>query len=135
MSVASSSHPDPPREQPSPQEPNGPGATILGCAGESLTAAERRFFADADPLGFILFRRNCTAPEQVSALVADLRDAVGRPDAPVLLHLAGGRVARLQPPFWRSLPPAGGAGPLDAAAPHAGPEPGPLLRSGNRRGG
>src|SRR3546814_7241117 len=85
MSVASSSHPDPPREQPSPQEPNGPGATILGCAGESLTAAERRFFADADPLGFILFRRNCTAPEQVRALVEDLRATVGRPDAPVLL--------------------------------------------------
>ena len=34
-----------------------PRAAILGLAGPRLTDAERRFFAAADPLGFILFRR------------------------------------------------------------------------------
>ena len=61
--------------------------------------------ADADPAGFILFKRNCESPEQVRALVALLRDAVGRPDAPVLIDQEGGRVARLGPPHWR-VPPA-----------------------------
>ncbi len=39
---------------------------------------ERAFFRDADPLGFILFARNCAAPAQVRRLVAELRDTVGR---------------------------------------------------------
>jgi beta-N-acetylhexosaminidase len=84
-----------------------PRAVVLGCAGERLSADERRFFASADPLGFVLFRRNCTAPDQLRALVADLRDAVGRADAPVLIDQEGGRVARLRPPHWPAYPAAG----------------------------
>ncbi len=37
-------------------------------------------------------------------LVADLRDAVGRGDAPVLIDQEGGRVARLKPPYWPEYP-------------------------------
>ena len=83
-----------------------PRAVILGCVGERLSAAERRFFAGADPLGFILFRRNCAAPDQVRRLVAALRDSVGRADAPVLIDQEGGRVQRLAPPHWRRYPAA-----------------------------
>jgi beta-N-acetylhexosaminidase len=83
-----------------------PRAVILGCAGEHLSADERRFFAESDPVGFILFRRNCRSPDQVRDLVASLRDAVGRSDAPVLIDQEGGRVARLRPPSWRLYPPA-----------------------------
>jgi beta-N-acetylhexosaminidase len=83
-----------------------PRAVIFGCAGERLTAAEAGFFAAADPLGFILFRRNCRNRAQLHALVDDLRGAVGRPDAPVLIDQEGGRVARLTPPEWRSYPSA-----------------------------
>ncbi|MCP5368466.1 MAG: beta-N-acetylhexosaminidase [Hyphomicrobiales bacterium] len=83
-----------------------PLAAVLGCAGPRLDGDERRFFRDADPLGFILFQRNCQDPDQVRALVADLRDAVGRADAPVLIDQEGGRVARLKPPHWRAAPPA-----------------------------
>lgn len=83
-----------------------PRALILGCAGERLEPDERDFFAAADPLGFILFRRNCREPGQVRDLVAGLRDSVGRPDAPVLIDQEGGRVARLQPPHWRLYPAA-----------------------------
>jgi beta-N-acetylhexosaminidase len=84
-----------------------PRAVLLGCAGEHLTAEERRFFAAANPLGFILMRRNCRARDQLRALVADLRASVEREDAPVLVDQEGGRVARLQPPEWRRYPAAG----------------------------
>ncbi|MBV9965567.1 MAG: beta-N-acetylhexosaminidase [Alphaproteobacteria bacterium] len=81
-----------------------PRAIVLGCAGERLTADERRLFAAADPAGFLLFRRNCKDPDQVRALVAEMRDCVGRADAPVLIDQEGGRVQRLQPPHWRKYP-------------------------------
>ncbi len=86
--------------------PDRPRAVIFGCAGPALSAEERRFFAGADPLGFILFGRNCRDPSQLAALVAGLRDAVERADAPVLIDQEGGRVARLGPPHWRRAPPA-----------------------------
>ena len=81
-------------------------ACILGCSGPRLTADERAFFAAARPWGFILFRRNVEHPAQVKALVAELREAVGRPDAPVLVDQEGGRVQRLGPPHWPKYPPA-----------------------------
>jgi len=89
-----------------------PRAVILGCAGEQLSSAERGFFAAADPVGFILFRRNCRSPDQVRELVAALRGAIGRSDAPILIDQEGGRVARLRPPSWRLYPSAGRLGSL-----------------------
>src|SRR5262245_45844293 len=89
-------------------------AAILGCAGPTLSADERDFFRDSDPLGFILFQRNCQTPEQVRRLVQGLRDAVGRAAAPVLIDQEGGRVARLRPPAWRKAPAAGRFGALAA---------------------
>jgi beta-N-acetylhexosaminidase len=80
--------------------------TILGCEGLRLSAEERAFFARVNPLGFILFARNCETPDQIRALVSDLRASVGREDAPVLIDQEGGRVARLKPPQWRAAPPA-----------------------------
>lgn len=80
-------------------------ACILGCSGPELARDERRFFADADPWGFILFRRNAETPEQVRALVSELRACVGRDDAPVLIDQEGGRVQRLGPPHWPKYPP------------------------------
>lgn len=90
-----------------------PQAILFGCAGPVLAAEERSFFRDADPLGFILFRRNCETPDQLKALVADLRDAVGR-SAPVMIDQEGGRVARLRPPHWPTFPAAGRFGALAA---------------------
>src|SRR6202035_1514969 len=71
-----------------------------------LTASERDFFAAADPVGFILFRRNCGSPDQGCDLVASLRDCVGRGDAPVLIAQEGGWVPCLRPPHWRHYPSA-----------------------------
>jgi beta-N-acetylhexosaminidase len=83
-----------------------PKAAVIGCAGPRLTEDERDLFRAADPLGFILFARNCVEPRQLRALVAELRAAVGRDDAPVLIDQEGGRVARLGPPHWRKAPAA-----------------------------
>jgi beta-N-acetylhexosaminidase len=97
---------------------SAPRALILGCSGNALTTAERRLYKFANPLGFILFARNCETPVQIRALVADLRKSVGRPDAPVLIDQEGGRVQRLRPPHWRDAPAAsrfGALGDRDAA--------------------
>jgi beta-N-acetylhexosaminidase len=85
---------------------SAPRALILGCSGTTLTAAERRLYKFANPLGFILFARNCEAPEQIRKLVEEMRKAIGRPDAPVLIDQEGGRVQRLKPPQWRQAPEA-----------------------------
>ncbi len=86
--------------------PSLPSAAIFGCAGLELTSEEQAFFKEVDPLGFILFQRNCDNPPQVKALVEALRASVGRDDAPVLIDQEGGRVARLKPPHWRRAPAA-----------------------------
>jgi beta-N-acetylhexosaminidase len=91
---------------------NAPLAVVLGCSGERLTASERDFFGAADPVGFILFRRNCSSPDQVRDLVDSLRGCIGRDDAPVLIDQEGGRVARLRPPHWRRYPSAARLGTL-----------------------
>jgi beta-N-acetylhexosaminidase len=96
-----------------------PRAVIFGCAGHTLAPEEREFFARVQPLGFILFARNVDQPEQVRALIADLRAAVGRSDAPVLIDQEGGRVQRLRPPHWRAAPPAAKFGELAERNPRA----------------
>jgi len=81
------------------------GATILDAEGLRLTADEIAFFRDADPFGFILFARNIDHPDQVRALCADMRNAVGR-DCLITIDQEGGRVQRLRAPTWREwLPP------------------------------
>jgi beta-N-acetylhexosaminidase len=99
-----------------------PRATILGCAGSELTADERAFFRDADPLGFILFARNVDTPERTRRLTDDLRSCVARADAPILIDQEGGRVARLRPPHWRKAPPARLLGQLYSRNPEQGLE-------------
>ena len=81
-----------------------PAACILGCAGVVLTSAETAVFAEVQPWGFILFGRNVDSPDQVRALIASMREAVGRPGAPVLIDQEGGRVQRLGPPHWPRYP-------------------------------
>lgn len=93
-----------------------PRAFVSGCAGAALSADEIAFFRDADPFGFILFKRNCETPEQIAALTSALRDSVGR-DAPVLIDQEGGRVQRLQPPIWTAYPAARVFGEIHATDP------------------
>jgi beta-N-acetylhexosaminidase len=78
---------------------------ILGLAGPALTDAERGFFREVDPAGFILFKRNVVDRGQVRALTDQLREIVGRENMPILIDQEGGRVARMQPPLWPAFPP------------------------------
>lgn len=89
-------------------------AFIAGCAGHGLGPDEAAFFREAQPWGFILFRRNIDTPDQVRRLTEALRESVGRPDAPVLVDQEGGRVQRLGPPHWPAYPPAAAFGRLPA---------------------
>ncbi len=86
-------------------------AFITGLAGPALTADERAFVRDAQPWGFILFRRNVAGPEPLHRLVDDLRATLGR-SAPVLIDQEGGRVQRLGPPYWPPYPPGAAYGVL-----------------------
>jgi beta-N-acetylhexosaminidase len=79
-------------------------AFISGCKGLAITPEEKAFFAGERPWGFILFGRNIGEPEQISDLVASLRDSVGNPDAPVLIDQEGGRVQRIRPPIVPQYP-------------------------------
>lgn len=80
---------------------------IFGLAGLSLSTDERAFFRDADPAGYILFKRNVDSVDQLRALTDDLRALSGRDDLPILIDQEGGRVARMQPPVWPAFPAAG----------------------------
>lgn len=81
-------------------------AAIYGCEGLTLSSAEEAFFRDADPWGFILFRRNCQTADQVWALCDALRACVGR-EAPILVDHEGGRVSRLSPHIAPARPAMG----------------------------
>jgi beta-N-acetylhexosaminidase len=85
------------------------GATILDAEGLRLTTEEKALFRDTRPFGFILFARNIDSPDQVRALVAEMREAAGH-DAMVTIDQEGGRVQRLRAPLWREWP-----APLDHA--------------------
>lgn len=79
-------------------------AAIFAPRGEVLSNTERRFFAEANPWGFILFARNIGSVDEIRALCGDLREAVGR-DAPILIDQEGGRVQRILPPLARRWKP------------------------------
>ncbi|KQN83808.1 beta-hexosaminidase [Sphingomonas sp. Leaf67] len=89
---------------------------IFGLSGPTLTADEAALFREADPLGYILFGRNCVDREQMRALTDALRDLSGRADLPILIDQEGGRVARMRPPEWPAFPaPAAFAALYDRA--------------------
>ncbi|MEM9104582.1 MAG: beta-N-acetylhexosaminidase [Pseudomonadota bacterium] len=95
-------------------------AMILGCGGLKLSDEERRLYASERPWGFILFARNISERDQVCELVADLRDCVDRPNAPVLIDQEGGRVQRIRPPLAHTYPSASVIGALYHAEETAG---------------
>jgi beta-N-acetylhexosaminidase len=86
-------------------------AFITGLAGTELSEEERAFLRDAQPWGFILFKRNVTNAEQVRRLIGDVRATLGR-SAPALIDQEGGRVQRLGPPDWAAYPPGAAYGAL-----------------------
>jgi beta-N-acetylhexosaminidase len=92
-------------------------AAIYGLKALELTGAEKDFFRDSEPAGFILFKRNCDTQEQVQRLTDSLRELSGRGDVPILIDQEGGRVARMRPPEWPAFPAAERFANLYRAAP------------------
>jgi beta-N-acetylhexosaminidase len=92
-------------------------AVIYGFEGFALTDSERDFFRDADPAGYIVFKRNCDTRDQLRALTDSLRELSGREDLPILIDQEGGRVARMKPPEWPAFPAAEAFANLYQAAP------------------
>ena len=72
---------------------------MIGLEGLQLMDRERQWLQSTPPLGVILFARNIQSPEQVKALLDDVRDIAGK-DIWVAIDEEGGRVNRLPwPPF------------------------------------
>jgi beta-N-acetylhexosaminidase len=94
-------------------------ALITGLAGLAISANERAFLREAQPWGMIVFKRNVSTPQQVSALAASFRDIVGW-QAPILVDQEGGRVQRFGPPHWPAYPPGACYGNLYDREPAAG---------------
>lgn len=93
----------------------------LGIRQPKLDADLHAFVREASPWAFILFREACATRDQVSALCADLRDAVGR-EAMIWIDQEGGRVARLKAPEWPRWPACARYGELHAQDPETGCE-------------
>jgi beta-N-acetylhexosaminidase len=94
-------------------------AFITGLAGLSITASERSFLRDTQPWGLIIFKRNVSAPDQLSELTQSFRDCVGW-QAPVFVDQEGGRVQRLGPPHWPVYPPGARYGEIYDRDPASG---------------
>lgn len=95
---------------------------IFGLSGLTLTDDELAFFRDADPAGFILFRRNVDDRDQLRALTDSLRDLTGRDRLAILIDQEGGRVARMGPPHWPAFPAGPAFDAVYEAAPMSGIE-------------
>lgn len=90
---------------------------IFGIAGMTLSDNERAFFAEADPVGYILFDRNCETKEQLRALTDELRAIHGRERLIISIDQEGGRVRRMKPPVWFAHPPGAAYAALYDIAP------------------
>ncbi|MBL0374891.1 beta-N-acetylhexosaminidase [Rhizobium sp. KVB221] len=95
-------------------------AVILGVAGREITSEEKAFYRGEQPWGFILFARNIGEPQQISDLVASLRDTVGGRNAPVLIDQEGGRVQRIREPICPRYPSGADLGAIYNADPEKG---------------
>lgn len=67
---------------------------IIGLKGTEVTDQERVWLKEKPPLGVILFARNIESPEQVKALLADVRACTGAKTW-AAIDEEGGRVNRL----------------------------------------
>ena len=99
------------------------GACILSSDGPRLSQDEKSLFREMNPFGFILFSRHIETPDQVRALCAEFRDAVGR-ECLITVDQEGGRVQRLRGPEWREWQP-----PLDHIAAATDPSRAMYLRA------
>ncbi len=75
------------------------GALMLDLDGLSLTSEECQLLTDKQIGGIILFSRNYQSPNQLSLLIAEIRNI--RPEILIAVDHEGGRVQRFQEGFTR----------------------------------
>jgi beta-N-acetylhexosaminidase len=80
------------------------GAVMLDIAGTTLTDSEREILNHPNTGAVILFARNYENPEQIAALIQEIR-AARNGEILIAVDQEGGRVQRFQNSFTR-LPPA-----------------------------
>ena len=83
-----------------------PIPVIFGVKSYKLQKKEKIFFEKSNPLGFILFERNCKNFHQTKLLIKDLKKTISHKHIMILIDQEGGRVTRLQSTNWKSYPSA-----------------------------
>ncbi|MBQ8480909.1 MAG: glycoside hydrolase family 3 protein [Alphaproteobacteria bacterium] len=79
---------------------------FLSCQGMRLSADEKSLFSEYNPLGICLFSRFCNNifdKKQVSALIGDIKEAIGRDNVLIAVDQEGGRVRRLLEPEFTAV--------------------------------
>ncbi|HUS96185.1 MAG TPA: beta-N-acetylhexosaminidase [Hyphomicrobiaceae bacterium] len=89
-----------------------PRALAVGLSGPELTIAEAEFLQRVRPCGIIIFSRNIVDRQQLRRLIDDARTAIDFAPVLVLVDQEGGRVQRLRPPVFETLPAAAAYGAL-----------------------
>ena len=79
---------------------------IFGVKSYKLKKKEKNFFQESNPLGFILFERNCKNYKQTKLLIKDLKKTTSHKYTMIMIDQEGGRVARLKNPNWKLYPSA-----------------------------
>ena len=85
---------------------------ITGFDGYEIPVELRSVSRQFDLAGIILFGRNVDGPEQVYELSRQAQSMASDLPLWVSVDQEGGRVARLNPPYWRPLPAAAAFGDL-----------------------
>ena len=83
-----------------------PIPVIFGVKSFKLNKKEKNFFQESNPLGFILFERNCKTYNQTKLLIKNLKKTTSHEHTIIMIDQEGGRVARLKKPHWKSYPSA-----------------------------
>ena len=77
-----------------------PKAVIFGLRNLKISPKESELFKKINPLGFILFERNCRSKQQLKVLVKNLKNLLSHNYPLIMIDQEGGRVARLKKPNW-----------------------------------
>lgn len=82
---------------------------MIGVSGHTLTHEEKKFIVDNDICGITLFGRNCSSPQQIRDLCAEIQSlrhqTASKKPFFIGIDMEGGRVARLKSPFtvWPAM--------------------------------
>ena len=91
-------------------------AAFISIQGKKLTDKEKYLIEKENPLGVALFSRNISTPSMLKRLTQGIKEAAGRSDILVATDQEGGRVCRLQPPYFRNYLAQAAIGHLSSKA-------------------